>query len=95
MIQVRLLQSGFESFTLQQIPRSRNAHADSLATLALSSTQSFPWVILVEDLYKPIEMKREKAQIQQIRIGPNWMDFIVLFLKNDILPEEKGEANKV
>ena len=31
--QVRHLQSGFESVTLLQIPRSRNTHADSLATL--------------------------------------------------------------
>lgn len=35
--QVRRLQSGFESFTLQQVSRSRNTHADSLATLATSS----------------------------------------------------------
>ena len=35
--QVRHLQSGFESFTLSQVPRSRNTHADSLATLATSS----------------------------------------------------------
>lgn len=34
---VRQLQLGFESFTLQQIPRSRNTHADSLATLTTSS----------------------------------------------------------
>ena len=36
--QVRYLQSGFESFNLSQIPKSRNTHADSLATLATSST---------------------------------------------------------
>ena len=35
--QVRHLQSGLESFTLLKIPRSRNTHADSLATLATSS----------------------------------------------------------
>ncbi|XP_075633618.1 uncharacterized protein LOC142606103 [Castanea sativa] len=35
--QVKHLQLGFESFTLLQIPRSRNTHADSLATLATSS----------------------------------------------------------
>ena len=35
--QVRHLQLSFESFTLLQIPRSRNTHADSLATLATSS----------------------------------------------------------
>ena len=40
-------------------------------------------------------MKREKVQIHQLRVGPSWMDLIVLFLKDDILPKEKGEANKV
>ena len=34
--QVRHLRSSFKSFTLLQIPRSRNTHADSLATLATS-----------------------------------------------------------
>ena len=95
MNQVRHLQSGFESFSLQQIPRSRNTHADYLATLATSSTQSLPWVILVKDLCKPIEMKGERVPIHQIWMGPSWMDPIMLFLKNDILREEKGEADKV
>ena len=36
--QVRHLQAGFESFSLQQILRSRNTHTDSLATLTTSST---------------------------------------------------------
>ena len=40
-------------------------------------------------------MEREKDQIHQIRVGPSSMDPIVLFLKDDILPEEKGKANKV
>ena len=50
--QVRYLQFGFEYFNLSQILRSRNTHANSLATLATSSTQSLHWVILVEDLCK-------------------------------------------
>ena len=50
--QVRYLQFGFESFNLSQILRSRNTHANSLATLATSSAQSLHWVILVEDLCK-------------------------------------------
>ena len=75
--QIRHLQSSFEYFTLQQIPRSRNMHADSLAALATSSMQSLLRVILFEDLYKPIGIKREKAQIHQIRVGPSWMDSIV------------------
>ncbi|XP_075654802.1 uncharacterized protein LOC142624969 [Castanea sativa] len=35
--QARHLQSNFESFTLVQVPRSRNTHADFLATLVTSS----------------------------------------------------------
>ena len=40
--QVRHLQSIFEYFNLSQIPRNRNTHSDSLATLATSSAQSLP-----------------------------------------------------
>ena len=40
-------------------------------------------------------MKGERVPIHQIWMGPSWMDPIMLFLKNDILREEKGEADKV
>ena len=56
--QVRHLQSGFESFSLLHILRSGNTHPNSLATLATFSARGLPWVILVEDLCKPTEMKR-------------------------------------
>ena len=72
----------------------RSVHADSLAMLATSSTQDLPRVILIEDLYKPTEI-RETAQIHQIRAGPSWMDSIIRFLKEDILPEKRIEADKV
>ena len=84
MNQVRHLQSGFESFTLLQIPRSKDTYAESLSTLATSSVQSLPRVILVEDFYKPTEIKGEKVHIHQIRVGHSWMDSIVLFLEKDI-----------
>ena len=93
--QVKHLPSGFESFSLLHIPRSGNTHANSLATLATSSAQSLPRVILVEDLCKPTEVKKEVVHVNQVRVGPSWMDLMVLFLKEDILPEEKLEADKV
>ena len=46
----RQLQSSFQSFSIQQVPRSKNTYADSLATLAISSKQGLPRVILIEDL---------------------------------------------
>ena len=57
--QVKCLQSEFEYFNLLHIPRSGNAHADSLTMLTTSSAQNLPRVILVEDLYKPTETRRE------------------------------------
>ena len=84
----------FDSFDLLHVPRSGNAHADSLAMLVTSSAQDLPRVILVKDLYKP-SRTGETVQINQIRAGSSWMDSIIRFLKEDILPEEKVEADKI
>ena len=93
--QVRHFQSRFESFNLSQVLRNRNTRANSLATLATSSAQSLPRVILVEDLCKPIKVRGNVVHVHQIRVGPSWMDSIVLFLKEDVLPENMFEADKV
>ena len=93
--QAKCLQSHFNSFNLLHIPRSGNTYADSLATLATSSTQSLPRVILVEDLHKPTVAKRGVIHVHHVRVGHGWMDPLVLFLKEDILPKEKIEADKI
>ena len=93
--QAKCLQSRFNSFNLLHIPRSGNTHADSLATLATSLAQCLPRVILVEDLYKPLVMKREVIHVHHVKVGPNWMDLLVLFLKEGILLEKKTEADKI
>ena len=63
--------------------------------LATSLTQSLPRVILVGDLCKPTKVRGDGVHIHQIRVGPSWMDSIVLFLKKDVLHESKSEADKV
>ena len=63
--------------------------------LATSSAQNLPQVILVEDLCKLTKEGGNGVHIYQIRVGPSWMDSIVLFLKKDVLLESKSEANKV
>ena len=93
--QVKCLQPEFDSFDLLHIPKNGNAHVDSLAMLATSSAQDLPRVILVEDLHKPTETRRETAQIHQIKVGPSWMDSIIQFLKEDALLEERIEADKI
>ena len=83
--QVKCLQLKFDSFDLLHVLRSGNARADSLAMLTTPSTQHLPRIILVEDLHRPIEA-REVARIHQIRVVPSWMDSIIRFLREDILP---------
>ena len=92
--QVKIMQSKFKSFSLLHVPRSGNVHADSLAMLATSSAQNLPRIILVEDLRKP-SATVNTIQINQVRAGPSWMDSITQFLKEDILPEEKIEVDKI
>ena len=35
------------------------------------------------------------VHVHQIRVGPSWMDSVLLFLKEDVLPKNKSEADKV
>ena len=93
--QVKSIQTKFEFFDLSHIPRGGNTHADSLATLATSSTQDLPQVVLVEDLCTPTPLHKDMPRIHQIKLGSSWMDSISLFLEKDILPKEKSEAEKV
>ena len=56
---------------------------------------SLPRVILVEHLDRVNEVAKGMVRIYEVRVGPSWMDLIVKFQKNDILPKEKSEAEKI
>ena len=74
---------------MSHILRSGNTHVDSLATLATSSAQDLPQVVLVEDLYTHTSAYHGIPWIHQIKLDPSWMDSISLFLEKDVLPKEK------
>ena len=93
--QVKCLQPGFNLFSLTHISRSGNTHTNSLATLATSLAGQLPWIILVEHLGRASKVAKNTTRVHEIRVGPNWMDLIVAFLKDDILPEAKLEAEKI
>ena len=93
--QVKCLPSDFDLFSLSHVSRSGNTHADSLATLVTSSAGSLPRVILVKHLDRASEVAKGMVRIHEVRVGPSWMDPIVKFLKDDILPKEKLEAEKI
>ena len=93
--QVKRLQSDFDLFSLSHVSKSGNTHADSLATLATSSVRGLPRIILVEHLDRTNEVAKGMVHIHEVRVGSNWMDPIVRFLKDDILPEKKSEIEKI
>ena len=49
----------------------------------------------MEGLYKPSVTKREVIHVYHVRVGPSWIDPLVLLLKEDILLEEKTETDKI
>ena len=93
--QVKCLRPSFDLFNLSHISRSRNTHADSLATLATSSAEKLSRIILVERLSKASKIAKDPIRAHEVRVGPSWMGPIVTFLKDDILPEEKSEVEKI
>ena len=93
--QVKRLRPSFDLFSLSHISRSGNTHANSLATLATSSAGKLPRIILVEHLSKTSKVTKDTVRAHEVRVDPSWMDPIVTFLKDDILPEEKSEAEKI
>ena len=93
--QVTRLLPSFDLFNLSHISKSGNTHADSLATLATSSAGQLPRIILVEHLGGASKVVKNTTCVHEIKVGPSWMDPIVAFLKDDILPEAKSEAEKI
>ena len=93
--QVKRLRPSFDLFSLSHISRSGNTHADSLATLATSSAGKLLRIILVEHLSKASKVAKDMVRAHEVRVGPSWMDPIVMFLKSDILPKGKLEAEKI
>uniref|UniRef100_A0A7N2LIP1 Integrase catalytic domain-containing protein n=1 Tax=Quercus lobata TaxID=97700 RepID=A0A7N2LIP1_QUELO len=86
---------GAFDINLPHVSRSGNTHADSLATRATSSAGGLPRIILVEHLDRANEVAKGMVHVHEVRVGPSWMDPMVRFLKDDILPEEKSEAEKI
>ena len=85
----------FDLFSLSHISRSGNTHADSLATLATFSAGGLPRIILIEHLGRVNEVAKDTVRVHEVKVGLSWMDPIVKFLKDDILLEEKSEAEKI
>lgn len=82
-------------YSIQQVGRAKNTHADALASLASAVEQETERTITVEFLAEPSIHSTSTDQILCNTPSPSWMDQIVCYLKNGDLPEDKKEAHKL
>nr|GEY09385.1 reverse transcriptase domain-containing protein [Tanacetum cinerariifolium] len=88
------LVSGFKTFSISQVTRSRNKKADALSKIASTSFAHLSKQVLVEILEtKSITGKEVTAVIEEE--GPTWMTELMNYLKEGILPGDEKEARKL
>ena len=75
--------------------RGQNSHADYLAMLATSLGSNLPRVFIFEDMVHPNFIEKPLVGMHSIQVGPSWMDPLVIFLKQGLLLEDMGEAEKI
>ena len=91
----------FGTVKVAQVSRAQNRHADSLATLASSSTENIPWLVKIELIRKPsIEVKSDDnlAGVEvamMLMANPCWMNPIIDFIAEDKVPDDEKEAKKI
>nr|GEW22321.1 reverse transcriptase domain-containing protein [Tanacetum cinerariifolium] len=88
------LVSGFKTFSISQVPWSRNRKADALSKIASTSFTHLSKQVLVDVLEtKSITGKEVTAVIEEE--GPTWMTELVNYLKEGILPGDEKEVRKL
>ncbi|KAK0585551.1 hypothetical protein LWI29_030324 [Acer saccharum] len=91
-LDVENIQSTFDEFTVQQIPRSENARADALASLGSTTTNGSKSIPVVHLMSPTIQEAEILALVDH---GRSWMEPIFNYLQADILPEDRSEARKI
>nr|GEY14575.1 reverse transcriptase domain-containing protein [Tanacetum cinerariifolium] len=88
------LVSGFKTFSISQVPRSKNKKADALSKIASTSFVHLSKQVLVEVLESKSITGREVATVIEEE-GPTWMTELVNYLKEGIMPADEKEARKI
>ncbi|XP_022856950.1 uncharacterized protein LOC111378017 [Olea europaea var. sylvestris] len=88
----RLLISNDSQPIVSQISRVGNAHADALSNLASSKDSELLTVVPIEHLLMP---STEVPNVMWVTGTPTWMQPIVAYLKDQVLPTDKHKAYKL
>nr|GEY25925.1 reverse transcriptase domain-containing protein [Tanacetum cinerariifolium] len=86
--------AGFTTFSISQVPRSKNKKADALSKIASTSFAHLSKQVLVEVLENKSIKENEVAAVIE-EDGPTWTTQLVDYLKGGVLPGDKKEARKL
>ena len=88
---VRQVVGKLKGWSISHIPREKNFEVDRLARLA-SSIEEDLGGIRVEYFPEPSVTTRSRMDINEVTLGPSWLDSIMAFLSTWKLPADKVEA---
>nr|GEU51036.1 reverse transcriptase domain-containing protein [Tanacetum cinerariifolium] len=91
---VKGLVSGFTTFSISQVPRSKNKKADTLSKIASTSFAHLSKQVLVEVLENKSIKEKEVATVIE-EDEATWMTQLVDYLKEETFPGDKKEARKL
>ena len=83
----------FGSFDIRQILRAKNTRADLLSKLATLTLTELSKEVFFEVLKYP--NTEELQLVMKISHEPSWIDPLVAYLKDGILPHDAKEARKL
>ena len=83
----------FGSFDIKQISRAENTRADLLFKLATLAPAELPKEVLFEVLKYP--SMEEPQLVMEISHESSWIDPLVAYLKDEVLPHDAKEAWKL
>ncbi|GJS76803.1 reverse transcriptase domain-containing protein [Tanacetum coccineum] len=92
--EVKGLVNGFASFSISQVPRSKNKKADALSKIASTSFAHLSKQVLVEILKEKSIHEEEVATVVEGE-GITWMTPIIEYLKDGTLPGDRKEESKL
>lgn len=93
--EVGMLKCRFKRLEISHISRGNNCHADSLATLTSSVEYPFPRMVTVELLPFSNLTTFDNNLVLSIHSSVSWMDPIIAYLQNGILPEDKKKSEQI
>ena len=90
---VKEIVPAFSSFDIKQIPRAKNTRADLLSKLATLAPAELPKEVLFEVL--KCSSMEESQPVMEIGHEPSWIDPLVAYFRDGVLPHDAKEARKL